>query len=82
MSSGGLGGLNPSPHGVVIGVVQLQLPTVKTKEDLAAQTDKIAAMVGKARRNLSGRDRERGGRGGKETLRTCAHHTRAHHAFA
>ena len=56
MSSGGLGGLNKSPTGVVIGVVQLQLPTVKTKADLAAQTQKIVAMVGKARRNLPGMD--------------------------
>ena len=34
----GLGGLNKSPHGVVLGVVQLQLPIVKTPKDLAAQT--------------------------------------------
>ena len=26
----GLGGLNKSPHGVVIGLVQLQLPVVET----------------------------------------------------
>ena len=32
----GLGGLNKSPNGVVIGMVQLQLPTVVTKDDLAA----------------------------------------------
>lgn len=56
MSSGGLGGLNPSPHGVVIGVVQLQLPRVVTKDDLAAQTQRICDMVGKARRNLAGMD--------------------------
>jgi|FLMP01.2.fsa_nt_emb hypothetical protein len=55
MSSGGLGGLNPSPNGVVIGVVQLQLPKVVTKDDLTKQTEKIVSMVGKARRNLSGR---------------------------
>ncbi len=30
----GLGGLNKSPEGVVIGLVQLQLPVVATKEDL------------------------------------------------
>ena len=34
----GLGGLNKSPRGVVLGVVQLQLPIVKTPRDLAAQT--------------------------------------------
>src|SRR5215467_14617040 len=48
----GLGGLNKSPNGVVIGMVQLQLPTVVTPADLAAQTDRIVAMVGKARRNM------------------------------
>lgn len=50
--SSGLGGLNKSPNGVVIGVVQLQLPNVVTKEDLSAQTDRIVKMVAKARRNL------------------------------
>jgi formamidase len=48
----GLGGLNKSPNGVVLGLVQLQLPVVATPEDLARQTEKIVAMVGKARRNL------------------------------
>ena len=52
----GLGGLNKSPNGVVIGVVQLQLPFVVTPADLAAQTDKIVAMVGKARRNMATMD--------------------------
>ncbi|ORE98161.1 formamidase [Aurantimonas sp. 22II-16-19i] len=52
----GLGGLNKSENGVVIGCVQLQLPTVVTKADLKAQTDKIVAMVGKARRNLGTMD--------------------------
>ena len=46
----GLGGLNKSPDGVVIGLVQLQLPTVVTKADLARQTEKVCAMVTKARR--------------------------------
>jgi formamidase len=54
--SSGLGGLNKSPNGVVIGVVQLQLPTVATAEDLAAQTTVIVGMVRKARRNLSTMD--------------------------
>lgn len=52
----GLGGLNKSTNGVVIGLVQLQLPTVETKDDLAKQTQKIVDMVAKARRNLSGMD--------------------------
>jgi len=51
-----LGGLNKTPNGVVIGLVQLQLPVVETPADLAAQTDKIVAMVGKARRNMSTMD--------------------------
>ena len=52
----GLGGLNKSPNGVVIGVVQLQLPVVVTPADLAAQTQKIVATVGKARRNMATMD--------------------------
>jgi len=54
--SSGLGGLNKSPNGVVIGLVQLQLPVVATKADLARQTERIVWMVGKARRNLSTMD--------------------------
>jgi len=64
----GLGGLNKTPDGVVIGLVQLQLPTIAAKSDLAAQTKKTCAMVQKASksmpknkdvdgRNKSGRDR-------------------------
>src|SRR5260221_2229197 len=52
----GLGGLNKSPDGVVIGLVQLQLPVVVTKVDLARQTERIVTMVGKARRNLGTMD--------------------------
>ena len=48
----GLGGLNKSPNGVVVGLVQLQLPVVATPADLRAQTGRIVAMVAKARRNL------------------------------
>ncbi|MBC7621601.1 MAG: formamidase, partial [Candidatus Saccharibacteria bacterium] len=47
----GFGGLNKSKNGVVMGLVQLQLPVVKTPADLAAQTRRICDMVGKARRN-------------------------------
>ena len=47
----GLGGLNKSAHGVVVGLVQLQLPNVVTPDDLAAQTQRICDLVGKARRN-------------------------------
>jgi formamidase len=52
----GLGGLNKSQNGVVIGMVQLQLPSVVTPADLARQTEVICAMVGKARRNLDTMD--------------------------
>lgn len=52
----GLGGLNKSPNGVVLGLVQLQLPNVVTKEDLNAQTDKIVSMVKKARNNMPSMD--------------------------
>lgn len=51
MSSSGLGGLNRSPAGVVIGLVQLQNPDVETPAQLAAQTRRIVELVGKARRN-------------------------------
>ncbi|MGK7909632.1 MAG: formamidase [Synechococcus sp.] len=47
----GLGGLNKSPNGVVLGMVQLQLPIVVTLDDLVRQCDRICAMVAKARRN-------------------------------
>ena len=52
----GLGGLNKSASGVVIGLVQLQLPVVETPAQLAAQTHRICELVGKARRNLSTMD--------------------------
>jgi formamidase len=47
-----LGGLNKTPNGLVIGLVQLQLPIVETPDQLAAQARRIADMVGKARRNM------------------------------
>jgi len=50
--SSGLGGLNKSPSGVVVGVCQTQLPVVDTKEQLHAQAKRIVELVGKARRNL------------------------------
>jgi formamidase len=52
----GLGGLNKSPNGVVIGLVQLQLPVVKTPADLQRQTQRIVDLTAKARRNLGGMD--------------------------
>jgi formamidase len=47
----GFGGLNKSENGVVIGLVQCQLPVVRTPDELAAQTARIVELVGKARRN-------------------------------
>lgn len=52
----GLGGLNKSPDGVVIGLVQMQLPVVETKEQLAAQTQRIVELTAKARRGLGTMD--------------------------
>ena len=52
----GLGGLNKSPNGVVLGLVQLQLPVVATPADLAAQTRRVVAMVAKARSNMATMD--------------------------
>ncbi|HEU5296852.1 MAG TPA: formamidase [Burkholderiaceae bacterium] len=52
----GLGGLNKSTNGVVVGLVQLQLPVVETTAQLGAQTQRICELVGKARRNLSTMD--------------------------
>jgi formamidase len=46
----GLGGLNKSPRGVVIGLVQLQLPVVASPADLRQQVGKIDAMVAKAKK--------------------------------
>jgi formamidase len=45
----GLGGLNKSPNGVVLGLVQAQLPTVRTPDDLARQTGRVCDLVAKAR---------------------------------
>ena len=40
----GLGGLNPSPGGLVLGLVQFQVPRVAAPEDLKTTAEKIAAM--------------------------------------
>ena len=52
----GLGGLNKTPSGMVMGLVQLQLPVVETPAQLASQTQRIVDMVGKARRSYPGMD--------------------------
>lgn len=41
----GLGGLNKSPDGMVIGLVQWQLPVVTKKEHLAQTAEKICELV-------------------------------------
>lgn len=46
-----LSGLNKSPDGVVVGLVQLQLPLVETPAHVQQQTQRIVDMVGKARRS-------------------------------
>ena len=48
----GLGGLNKSPNGVVIGLVQQQNPWVETPAQLAEQTRRVCELVAKARRQL------------------------------
>ena len=52
----GLGGLNKSDNGVVVGLVQLQLPAVETPEQLEAQTHRVCDLVGKAARQIPGMD--------------------------
>ncbi|MDQ8023660.1 MAG: formamidase [Moraxellaceae bacterium] len=52
----GLGGLNKSPNGVVVGLVQIQNPWIVTPNDVARQTARIVELVGKARRNNPGMD--------------------------
>ncbi|VEF49116.1 formamidase [Bacillus freudenreichii] len=49
----GYGGLNKSPNGVVLGLIQLQLPVTETKEDLTKQTEKVCEMVRKAKRSVA-----------------------------
>src|SRR5687767_997268 len=55
-SMSGLGGLNKTPNGVVVGLVQLQLPNVVAPADLKAQAERVAALVGKARRGSAAMD--------------------------
>ena len=48
----GLGGLNPSPGGLVLGLVQFQVPTVTRPEHLRETAEKIATMVRGAKAGL------------------------------
>ncbi|WP_079474109.1 formamidase [Marinococcus halophilus] len=49
----GLGGLNKTPNGVVVGLVQLDLPTIHSKEDLQQQTQKVCDMMEKAKQFIA-----------------------------
>lgn len=40
-----LGGLNKTPDGMVVGLVQFQLPVIETPDDLARQTERICDKV-------------------------------------
>ena len=52
----GLGGLNKSSAGVVIGLVQLKLEQIDSPDDLSRQTRRIVDLVAKARRNMGTMD--------------------------
>jgi len=52
----GLGGLNKTPAGVVLGLVQLQLPIIQEPGQVKMQARRIVTMVEKARRNMPGMD--------------------------
>jgi formamidase len=52
----GLGGLNKSPGGVVVGLVQVQNPAVATRDELAAQCQRICDLTAKARRGMPSMD--------------------------
>ena len=75
----GLGGLNKSPNGVVIGLVQLQLPVVVTPADLA-RADRTHRRDGRQGAAQHGDDGSRGVPGifaarpvdGHQSRRSCA----------
>ncbi len=50
--SSGLGGLNKSPDGVVVGLVQLALPDPHSRDEVWQQTQNVIRMIGKARRGM------------------------------
>jgi formamidase len=52
----GLGGLNKTPSGVVLGLVQLQLPIIQEPGHVKMQARRIVSLVEKARRNIPGMD--------------------------
>lgn len=48
----GLGGLNKTPDGMVVGLVQFQLPVTETPEDLARTTGQICDVVVKTKQGM------------------------------
>lgn len=50
--SSGLGGLNKSPNGVVVGLAQLALPDPHSRDEVWQQTQSVIRMIGKARRGM------------------------------
>ncbi|MCU5782245.1 formamidase [Alcanivorax balearicus MACL04] len=50
--SSGLGGLNKSPNGVVVGLAQLALPDPHSRDEVWQQTQNVIRMIGKARRSM------------------------------
>lgn len=50
--AGGLGGLNKSPDGMVIGLVQWQLPVAKTREQVTEQAEKVCTYVRRAKTGM------------------------------
>lgn len=46
----GLGGLNKTPGGIIISVIQSQLFQVSTPEDLSKAVDHIVSLVSRAKR--------------------------------
>ena len=52
----GLGGLNKSPGGLVLGLCQLQLPTVTTPAELEASTARVCEILRRTKAGLPGLD--------------------------
>lgn len=48
----GLGGLNPSEGGLILGLVQQQVPVVNSKADVLASAEKVARMLAGAKAGL------------------------------
>ena len=51
-----LGGLNKTPDGMVVGLVQFQLPVTETPDDLASQTERICDKVVRTKKGMPNLD--------------------------